>query len=179
MSVTLTDDQAKNGAASLRSLANVLDLPVESTPVPPSGGGSTPDPSGFTGRTLGDPAVWRQSASFQENFPTLAPRGQFLSIYKMWGAYPTNYLTTDKQGFYDPKNIAVVDVDGTRAMELRVVSGKNNGTAKPSGATPEARLLGPKGRLHNRGANPITHEAAQARPGGHFVPLGWPRQNSN
>ena len=91
---------------------------------------------GFTGRTLGDPAVWKQQASFQENFPTLAPRGQFLSIYKMWSAYPTHYLTTDKQGFYDPKNIAVVDVDGIRCMELRVVSGKNNGTGKPSGATP-------------------------------------------
>jgi hypothetical protein len=70
--------------------------------------------------------VWKQQASFEENFPTLASRGQFLSIYKMWGAYPTNYLTTDKQGFYDPGNIAVVDVDGTCAMELRVVSGPDD-----------------------------------------------------
>jgi hypothetical protein len=44
----------------------------------------------------------------------------------MWGAYPTKYLTTGKQGFYDPGNIAVVDVDGTRAMELRVVSGPDD-----------------------------------------------------
>jgi hypothetical protein len=44
-------------------------------------------------------------------------------------------------------------VDGTRAMELRVVSGKNHGTGKPSGATPGARSLG----------NPITDEASQAR----------------
>jgi hypothetical protein len=29
----------------------------------------------------------------------------------MWSAYPTNHLTTDKQGFHDPRNIAVVDVD--------------------------------------------------------------------
>src|SRR5688572_21250450 len=134
MSVTLTDDQAKNGAASLRSVANVLDPPAAPTPTPPSGGGSTTDPSGFTGRTLGDSAVWKQQASFQENFPTLAPRSQLLNIYKMCGTYPTNYLTTDKQGFYDPRNIAVVDVDGTRCMELRVVSGKTNGTGKPSGA---------------------------------------------
>ena len=180
MTVRLTDEQAKNGAASLRNVANVLDPPATPTPTPPSGGGSTPDPSGFTGRTLGDPAVWKQRASFEENFPTLTSRGQFLSMYKMWGAYPTHYLTTDKQGFYDPKNIAVVDVDGTRCMELRVVSGKNNGTGKPSGATPEARLLGPKGDGYTTG------ERIQSRmkllkpgPGGHLVPLGWPRLNSN
>jgi hypothetical protein len=58
--------------------------------------------------------------------------------------YPTHYLTSDKQGFYDPKNIAGVDGDGTRCMELRVVSGKNNGAGKLSGAVPEARPLGPK-----------------------------------
>jgi hypothetical protein len=180
MPVTLSDEQAKNWAATHRTMANVLDPPATPTPTPPSGGGSTPDPSGFTGRTLGNPAVWKQQASFEENFPTLAPRGQFLSIYKMWGAYPVQYQTTDKQGFYDPKNIAVVDVDGTRCMELRVVSGKTNGTGKPSGATPEARLLGPKQDGYTTG------ERIQSRmklfkpgPGGHFVPLGWPRLNSN
>ena len=185
MPVTLTDEQAKNSASGLRAaaevqvaIANLLDPLPQTTP--PSGGGSTPAPSGFTGRTLGDPAVWKQQASFEENFPTLAPRGQFLSIYKMWGAYPEHYLTTDKQGFYDPDNIAVVDADGIRAMELRVVSGKNNGTGKPSGATPEARLLGPKKDGYTTG------ERIQGRfkllkpgPGGHFVPLGWPRRNSD
>ena len=45
-----------------------------------------------------------------------------------------------EKGFYDPDNIAVVDVDGTRAMELRVVPGKANGTGKPSGACPEPYL---------------------------------------
>jgi hypothetical protein len=96
--------------------------------------GQTTDPAGFTGRTLGDPAVWQQTAAFEENFPTLASRGKFLDTYKFWSAYPENYLTTDKKGFYDP-DIAIVDVDGTRAMELRVVSGKTNGTGKPSGAS--------------------------------------------
>jgi hypothetical protein len=114
MADPITDEQRKNIAASLRSIADVLDPRVTPTPeptptptptptpVPPSGGGSTPDPSGFTGRTLSDPARWKQQASFEENFPTLAPRGQFLSIYKMWGAYPDHYLTTDKKGFYAP-----------------------------------------------------------------------------
>jgi hypothetical protein len=50
----------------------------------------------------------------------------------MWGAYPTNYLMTGKQGFYDPGNIAVVDVDGTRAMELRVV---------PAPTTPQVEAI--------------------------------------
>jgi hypothetical protein len=26
---------------------------------------------------MGDPGIWKQEPSFQENFPTLAPRGQF------------------------------------------------------------------------------------------------------
>ena len=89
MPITLSDDQAKDMAASLRNgsgaltrIANVLDPPATSTPTPPAGGGSTTDPSGFTGRTLGDPAVWKQQASFEENFPTLAPRGQFLKRHQ-------------------------------------------------------------------------------------------------
>jgi hypothetical protein len=180
MAVTLTDEQAKNSAASLRATADLLNPPATPTPIPPGGGGSTPDPSGFTGRTLGDPAVWKQQASFEENFPSLASRGQFLSIYKMWGAYPEHYLTTDKKGFYDPDNIGVVDVDGVRAMELRVVSGNNNGTGKPSGATPEARLLGPKKDGYTTGERvQMRCKLAKPGPGGHFVPLGWPRRNSD
>lgn len=65
-------------------------------------------------------------------------------------------------------------------MELRVVSGRNNGTGRPSGATPEPRTFGPKADGYTTG------ERIQARiklykpgPSGHFVPLGWPRLNSN
>ena len=53
---------------------------------------STPGPSGFTDRTLGDPAVWKQQASFEENFPTLAPRGKFLEDLQDVGA-PTPSTT--------------------------------------------------------------------------------------
>src|SRR5215217_3375558 len=147
MTVSLTDEPAKNMAASLRngtgvlaSIANVLDPPTTPAPTPPAGGGSTTDPAGFTGRTLGDSAVWRQQASFEENFPTLAPRGQFLNIYKMWSAYPTNYVSTDKLGIYDPYNIEVVELDGQKVMQVRVVSGKPNGRA--SRAAPARRLVG-------------------------------------
>jgi hypothetical protein len=124
--------------------------------------------------------VWKQQSSFEENFPTLAPRGSFLDIYKMWSAYPDNYQTTDKRGFYDPDNIAVVDVDGTRAMELRVVSGKANGTGKPSGACPEPRPVGPKRDGYTTGERiQIRAKLHKPGPGGHFVPLGWPRCNSD
>jgi hypothetical protein len=96
------------------------------------------------------------------------------------GRLPNQLPDDGKQGFYDPRKIAVVDVDGTRCMELQVVSGKNNGSGKPSGATPEARLVGPKQDGYTTG------ERIQSRmklykpgPGGHFLPLGWPRLNSN
>ena len=132
-----------------------------------------------SGGKLSDPAVWQQTAAFEENFPTLASRGKFLDTYKLWSAYPENYLTTDKKGFYDP-DIAIVDVDGTRAMELRVVSGKTNGTGRPSGATPEPRLLGPKKDGYTRGERiEGRFKLAKPGPGGHLVPLGWPRLNSN
>jgi hypothetical protein len=56
MAVTLTDEQAKNSAASLRATADVLDPPASPgpthTPIPPGGGGSTPAPSGFSGRNI-------------------------------------------------------------------------------------------------------------------------------
>ena len=98
----LSADPGSRRTAVVETVMRDADPPPSPTPAPPSGGGSTPDPSGFTGRTLGDPAVWKQQASFHENFPTLAPRGQFLSIYKMWSAYPTNYVSTDKQGNLRP-----------------------------------------------------------------------------
>ena len=186
MTVSLTDEQAKNMAASLRngtgvlaSIANVLDPPTTPAPTPPSGGGSTVDPSGFTGRTLGDPALWRQQASFEENFPTLAPRGQFLNIYKMWSAYPTNYVSTDKLGIYDPYNIEVVELDGQKVMQVRVVSGKTNGRGKPSGACPQARW-GTQGDGRTNGERiQMRAKVVQTGPGGHFVPFGWPPNNAD
>jgi hypothetical protein len=131
MAVTLTGEQAKNSAASLRATAGLLDPIVTPTPTPQA------EVAGHWIHRVSRAEPWPpdslEAASLvQENFPTLAPRGQFVSIYKMWGAYPTHYLTTDKQSFYDPANIAVVDVDGVRPMELRAVSGRTNGKGKPS-----------------------------------------------
>jgi hypothetical protein len=59
VSVTLTDEQAKNWAATHRSMANTLDPPLSPTPTPPSGGGSTPDPPA----SRAEPWVIRQCGS--------------------------------------------------------------------------------------------------------------------
>ena len=64
-----------------------------------------------------------------------------MELHTVFGSADTK--STDKKGIYDPANIAVVDVDGVRCMELRVVSGKTNGLGVPSGANPQPRLFGP------------------------------------
>jgi hypothetical protein len=95
----------------------VLDPPIASTPIPtPDGGSVIVDPSGFTGGVSSvDTTRWNVSTVFQENFSNLANKGEFLGKYSKWSAYPTNYLVTDKQGYYDPGQISVKDitVDGT------------------------------------------------------------------
>jgi hypothetical protein len=70
--------------------------------------------------------------------------------------------------------------DGVRCMELRVVSAKNNGTTMPSGANPQPRLYGPQKDGYTTGErSQIRCKLYKPGPGGHFVPLGWPRLNSN
>ena len=65
-------------------------------------------------------------------------------------------------------------------MELRVVSGKTNGTGKPSGATPSAGLLGPKKDGYTTGERiEMRAKLHKPGPGGHFVPLGWPRGDND
>jgi hypothetical protein len=32
----------------------------------------------------------------------------------MWSKYPTNYVSTDKLGIYDPYNIEIVELDGVK-----------------------------------------------------------------
>jgi hypothetical protein len=38
----------------------------------------------------------------------------------MLSAYPTNYVSTDKLGIYDPYNIEVAEIDGLKVMQIRV-----------------------------------------------------------
>jgi hypothetical protein len=132
MTVTLTDEQAKNWAATLRNMEKVLDPPATTpgpapaptpTPTPtPDGGTVIVDPSGFPGGLAGvDTALWNANPVFQENFPNLANKGEFLGKYSKWGAYPTNYLVTDKQGFYDPGQISVKDITLPDGSNRRVM----------------------------------------------------------
>jgi hypothetical protein len=87
MTVSLTNEQAKNWAATHRSMANVLDPPV-STPTPtPDGGSVIVSPTGFPGGVASvDPTRWNETPAFQENFPNLANKGEFLGKYSKWSA---------------------------------------------------------------------------------------------
>ena len=46
---------------------------------------------------------WNVSTVFQENFPNLANKGEFLGKYSKWSAYPTNYLVTGQAGLLRPR----------------------------------------------------------------------------
>jgi hypothetical protein len=103
MTVSLTDEQAKNWAATHRnmaathqSMANVLD--PTPAPIPtPDGGSVIVSPTGFPGGIASvDTTRWNEAPLFQENFPNLAAKGEFLGKYSKWSAYPTHYLVTDK-----------------------------------------------------------------------------------
>jgi hypothetical protein len=61
----------------------------------------------------------------------------------------------------------------------RVVSGKADGTRKPSGATLSLDCLVESGRLSHRRAHPVTDEAQKRGRMVTSFPLGWPRLNSN
>jgi hypothetical protein len=108
-----------------------------------------------------DTTRWNASTVFQEkNFPNLAHKGEFLGKYSKWSADPTNYLVTDKQGYYDPGQISVKDitVDGTirRVMdcELRPKSMNGSGTCprvvRQSHAASSRRARSSKCASHDR-----------------------------
>ena len=74
----------------------------------------------------------------------------------------------------------MADVDGLRCMELRVVSGKTKGLGVPSGANPQPRFYGPSKDGYTTGERiKIRCKLLKPGPRGHFVPLGWPRYNSD
>jgi hypothetical protein len=102
VSVTLTDEQAKNMAASLRNAANVLDPPTtEPAPTPTPTPTPTPAPS---------PSYPGFSASpiFTEDFTTDCAEGEFVSKYgSRWALYNDGWQDTSKKGRYNTKNISV------------------------------------------------------------------------
>jgi hypothetical protein len=110
MGISLTDDQQKNIAASLRSAADVIDPPVMCHR--PSTG---TDISGILGQSV-----------FEDYFETDAGEGEFLSKYgQKWTAYPYGWRDTSKKGIYNPGIISVTG--GIMTMRLRTSSQGNRG----------------------------------------------------
>lgn len=113
-------------AARLDAVANVLANPVASVPLP------TP-PSGYTGRSVVDPKVWKLAA--EEDFNTPAAEGQFLNVYgKTWSAYETGWPDTNGKNAgtgsgYNRDNISVAD----GCLRVKVGHGPNG---KPQAAVP-------------------------------------------
>lgn len=104
------------------------------------GAGGTIVNGGFPNRRSPDPKVWE--LWFEDDFPALASEGQFLKQYGKWLAYPSNYITTSKKGYYEPNNISVIDTpDGQRAMQCRLVPGSMNKDGKPSGCAPYPAMV--------------------------------------
>lgn len=151
---------------------------VLSSPAParPAGTGSD---KRFVDRTRVDPARWK--VAFQDDFRTLAPEGTFLDRYAdRWAAYPREFLTTSKQGYYDPDRISVIDTPvGRRVMQCRLVPGASNPDGRPSGCAPQPKINGSEttGTRVEKGEMRI--KVAKTAPGWHAANLGWPLDDDN
>jgi Glycosyl hydrolases family 16 len=123
VSVTLTDEQAKNWAATLRNMADTLDPPT-TTPTPPP-------PTTYAG--------FSASPIFTEDFTKDAVEGAFLSSYgSKWALYNDGWQDTSKKGRYNTKNVSV-------SGGIAVVRMHTSSTADSSGVfRPQVCALQPK-----------------------------------
>jgi Glycosyl hydrolases family 16 len=128
MSVTLTDEQAKNWAATLRSMADTLDPPVTA---PPSTPPTTPPATTYAG--------FSNLPIFEENFTTNCAEGEFVSKYgSKWALYNDGWQDTSKKGRYNTKNVSV----SNGIANVRMFTSQ---TADPSGIfRPQVCALQPK-----------------------------------
>jgi hypothetical protein len=111
MTVTLTDEQAKNWAASLRNMANALDPAVTPTPTP------TPTPTGVPPTNYPNFQL-----IYDEQFTKDCPEGQFLSTYgDRFFVYPVGWKDTSKKGAYNPGIISVNA--GVMSMRMHTING--------------------------------------------------------
>jgi hypothetical protein len=188
MPVTLSDEQAKNWAASLRSMANTLDPPVvppEPTPTPTPAPAPSPTPipgsggtvvlGNFTGRSQMVDPYWKRV--FEDDFPFLAAEGgEFLTKYSKWSAYPNYFPTTNKLGLYEPKLLSVkAHEDGSGNYlncRLRPKSAYPDGKSRSTAAYPrypgqtDASSVGAKWEMRFR--------VPVLVPKWHAANLGWP-----
>lgn len=176
--MALTNEQIKTAMGEIRSIATSLRRSAESIVAIAdtlSAASALPEPpvtspsSGYTGRSAADPKIWK--LLHESDFPLLCAEGQFLKTYTGWDAYPNHYPVTDKSGFYEPNNISVIDVDGSRVLNCALKPG--TATSKPSSTAPYPRAatgLGMRVEMRVR----IT-EAVQ---GWHAANLLWPISES-
>jgi len=160
MTVSLTDEQAKNWAATHRTMANTLDPPVGSTPattpLPPPIPPATTYP-GFSSAPI-----------FEEYFDKDCVEGQFLSAYgDRFFVYPNGWRDTSKKGNYNPGVISVSG--GIMTMRMRTINGV------PQVCAPEPKINGAtadRNQLYGR------YEArfrADATDGYKLAWLLWPK----
>jgi len=160
MTVSLTDEQAKNWAATHRTMANTLDPPVGSTPattpLPPPIPPATTYP-GFSSAPI-----------FEEYFDKDCVEGQFLSAYgDRFFVYPNGWRDTSKKGNYNPGVISVSG--GIMTMGMRTINGV------PQVCAPEPKINGAtadRNQLYGR------YEArfrADATDGYKLAWLLWPK----
>jgi hypothetical protein len=159
MSVTLTDEQAKNMAASLRNAANVLDPLATPAPTPTPTPTPTPvPPTNYPNFQL----------IYDEQFTKDCPEGQFLNTYgDRFFVYPVGWKDTSKKGAYNPGIISVSN--GIMNMRMRTVNGV------PQVSAPEPKINGStadRNQLYGR------YEArfrADATDGYKLAWLLWPK----
>lgn len=122
MSVTLTDELAKNMAASLRNAANVLDPPA-TTPTPPP----TPIPPATNYPNF--------QLIFDEQFTKDCAEGQALPVYgDRFFFYPATWDDTSNKGLYDPGTFSVSN--GIANIRMRTRDGR------PRVCAPERKING-------------------------------------
>jgi hypothetical protein len=123
MTVSLTDEQAKNIATSLRAAADVLNPPATSEPVPTP----TPTPTTYT----------NFQQIFTEDFGINCAEGEFFSKYgSKWALYNDGWQDTSKKWHYNTKTISVANgianirmfTDGAGVPQVCAAQPKINGT---------------------------------------------------
>jgi hypothetical protein len=153
MPVTLTDEQAKNWASTLRTMANTLDPPA-TTPTP----APIPPATNYPNFQL----------IYDEQFTKDCPEGQFLTTYgDRFFVYPNGWKDTSKKGNYNPGIISVNA--GVMNMRMRTINGV------PQVSAPEPKINGStadRNQLYGR------YEArfrADATDGYKLAWLLWPK----
>jgi hypothetical protein len=157
-------------AVDLESQAAKIRLWKQGTPAPTPTPIPTPAPDAAYPGARNMSSVFKKQLVMTE-FPTLAAEGgAFLQAYTDWDGYPTSYQTTSKKGYYEPKNVSVVDTaDGYRVQQCRLKPGSENSNGKPSGTA-----MFPKAAQGSSLSLDMMVRLPNMVPGWHIANLMWP-----